>query len=164
MKLLSYLCLKDKRRYGSWNLEIGVVQRRSWTCQNQPTAMWTRRSWWEGEDINLTLQLSLVPLIGQSQLEVKEEGNSYATPASWAPKSQSECGRHREGQMENMSPGEESGWFQGLWPKHLERQSCHLLDGKDFRCSAFGKENQRFCFDMLNWSVWVELCIRKLYI
>lgn len=147
MKLLSYPGLKGKRRYGSWNLEIGVVQRRSWKCQNQPTAMWTRRSCWEGEDINLTLlQLFLVPFIGQSQLEVKEEGNSYAIPTSWAPRTQSEYGRHRAGQMESMSPSEESGWFQGLWPKHLERQSCRFLDGKEFRCSAFGKENQRFCF------------------
>lgn len=44
------------------------------------------------------------PIRSRSQLE----GNSYAIPTSWAPRTQSEYGRHRARQMESMSLGEES--------------------------------------------------------
>ena len=53
------------------------------------------------EDINLTLlQLSSVPLIGQTQLEVKEEENSFMQSMDWALRGQSKLRRYREGQME----------------------------------------------------------------
>lgn len=66
-------------------------------------------------------------LIGQNQLEVNEEGNSYAAAMSWALRTQSDFEKHREGQVENMSHSEESSWLQGVWPEHLEEQSYHLL-------------------------------------
>lgn len=45
IKLFSYLGLKGKRSFGSWNLESVVVWRESWKVQNQPTAIWTGKSW-----------------------------------------------------------------------------------------------------------------------
>ena len=54
--------------------------RRSQKCQNQPAAIWTGKT--DGKERTSTLLCSNSPqcLFGQSQLEVKEEGNSLCSP------------------------------------------------------------------------------------
>jgi len=49
-----------------------------------------------------------VCLIGQTQLELKEEENSFMQSMDWALRGQSKLRRYREGQMEQMSHSEES--------------------------------------------------------
>ena len=108
-KLLLYLGLKSQGR--EWFLEDGKwsTMERIMKRWHQPTAIWQGKCWGKEEDINLTLlQLSSVPLIGQTQLEVKEEENSFMQSMDWALRGQSKLRRYREGQMEQMSHSEES--------------------------------------------------------
>lgn len=108
MKLLLYLGLKGQGR--EWFLEDGKwsTMERIMKRWHQPTAI-RQGKWGKDEDINLTLlQLSSVPLIGQTQLEVKEEDNSLMQSMNWALRGQSKFRRHREGQMEQTSHSEES--------------------------------------------------------
>ena len=108
-KLLLYLGLKSQGR--EWFLEDGKwsTMERIMKRWHQPTAIWQGKCWGKEEDINLTLlQLSSVPLIGQTQLEVKEEENSFMQSMDWALRGQSKLRRYREGQMEQTSHSEES--------------------------------------------------------
>ena len=55
------------------------------------------KCWGKEEDLHLTLlQLSSVPFIGKTQLEVKEEESSFMQSMNWALRGQSKFRRHRE--------------------------------------------------------------------
>lgn len=152
MKLLSYLGLKGKRR--EWFLEHGECSHmeRIMKGSHQPTAIWQGKHRGKGEDNNLTLlQLSSVLLIGQTQMEVKEEKNSFMQSMNWALRAQSKFRRHREGQMENMSYTEESGLISrfGTWsPRRIELPFTEM--GGNLGAVDLGKKIRSSIVDMLN--------------
>ena len=109
MKLLLYLGLKGQGREWFLEDEKWSTMERIMKRWHQPTAIWQGKCWGKEEDLNLTLlQLSSVPFIGQTQLEVKEEESSFMQPMNWALRGQSKFRRHRERQMEQTSDSEES--------------------------------------------------------